>query len=136
MRLIGIAVLAVLVPAAFAVTGHSGAPAMYTVEFKGNSSLAKAQIFSRYPLYYPGPEVRGYRLAAVDRQVGPGAGPGEGGVDRVSFAYGSCQIRMDTISGSCTAPLEVQIWPSCFRNPAAYPNLKPGEQLDVRGVTG
>jgi hypothetical protein len=134
MRLIGLAVILAVVPGAFAVAGHSGAPAMYTVEFKGNSSLAKAEAFARYPLYYPGSEVRGYRLAAVDRQVGPGAGPGEGGVDRFSFAYGSCQIRSDTLSGSCTAPLEVQIWPSCFRNPAMYPNLKP-QELEIRGVS-
>jgi hypothetical protein len=134
MRLIGLTIAASLVAALVAVVGHGGAPPMYTVELKGNSSLAKAQAFSRYPLYYPGLEVGGYRLAAVDRQVGPGAAPDEGGVDRVSFFYGSCQIRADVDGGSCTAPLELQIWPGCYRNPAAYPNLKPQESLNIRGA--
>jgi hypothetical protein len=134
MRFIGVIVALSLVAAVAAVVGHGGAPPMYTVHPKGNSSLAQAKAFSRYSLYYPGLEIGGYPLVAVDRQVGPGAAPGEGGVDRVSFVYGTCQIRADLDSGSCTAPLELQIWPSCLRNPSAYPRLSPQESLVVRGA--
>jgi hypothetical protein len=134
MRFIGITVALTVMAAVAAVVGHSGGPPMYTVHLKGNSSLAEAKAFSRYPLYYPGLEIAGYSLAAVDRQVGPGAAPDEGGVDRVSFAYGSCQIRADLDGGSCTAPLELQIWPACLRNPSAYPRLSPQESLVIRGA--
>jgi hypothetical protein len=134
MRFIGVILALSLVAAVAAVVGHGGAPAMYTVHLKGNSSLVEAKAFSGYPLYYPGLEIGGYPLAAVDRQVGPGAVPDEGGVDRVSFVYGSCQIRADRDGGSCTAPLELQIWPGCLRNPSAYPRLSPQESLVIRGA--
>jgi hypothetical protein len=43
-------------------------------------------------------------------------------------------MRADLDRDSCTAPLELQIWPACLRNPAAYPRLSPQESLVIRGA--
>ncbi len=94
----------------------------------GNSSLAAARAFERFPLYYAGSSAGGFRLNAVQR------------IDRTSparftefrFLYGSCRATGDR---GCGLPLTILIWPACYRYEQRY-SIPAREQVSVRGVPG
>jgi hypothetical protein len=132
-KMLGAALALGLLAAALAVVGYGSAPGTRTVIPRGNSTLGAAKAFRNYPLYFSGPEVGGFELSSVERQVGPGAAPDERGVDWVMFTYGTCDVRTDRDGGSCTVPVVIQIWPACFRNPSVYP-FAPDESITIRGV--
>jgi hypothetical protein len=96
---------------------------------RGNFSLAHAQTFTDFPLYYAGETVAGLPLNYVLRQ------PINQRKSSVSFIYGDCIPRGDA---GCAPPVEVQIWPACVRNPSLYKAQGPvgpvAEMRTVRGV--
>jgi len=114
------------------------------VEPAGNMSFADASRFAGQPLFYVGRTFDGLPLVRIDRRAtrlpGTAVSPPLR-IDYVSFKYGTC----DGAYGACRAPLEVQVWPICLRNPSAYGRLdRQGhrvgppdvayEALRVRGV--
>lgn len=100
---------------------------------KGNSTLADAKRFVKFPLYYLGTEFKGLPLTAVDRQVGPPLGDLPSGADQMMFMYGTCTVRADIDEGSCTLPLTVQVWNACeWRDDLQ--RFRPDEQLRIRGA--
>jgi hypothetical protein len=93
-----------------------------------------------------GPEIDGMKLDHVrrvcadpDPMVSASAG---GRVDPdslyrsnfTSFVYGTCTPRGDS---GCPYPLEIQVWPSCERNPSKYSHASPSGDLgpDEQGGT-
>ncbi|HKP18353.1 MAG TPA: hypothetical protein VJT84_07725 [Gaiellaceae bacterium] len=58
------------------------------------------------------------------------------GMDIVNYISGKCTTKRD---GGCAPPFEVQIWPSCVRNPSTYRLTPAGRPLpskrtSLRGV--
>ena len=94
----------------------------------GNSTLEAARAFRGFPLYFPGQEVAGLRLAAVQR------------IDRTSpaphveftFFYGGCRARSDR---GCAPPLQIKLWPACYRYETRYA-VPARERTSLRGVPG
>lgn len=93
---------------------------------KGNYSVEQARSFSHFPLYNAGESVDGYPLVAVLHE------PRQ---DTVDFIYGDCVVPLGS-EGGCSPPVEVQVWPACFRNPSLYKSRfsPPFEKTTVRGV--
>jgi hypothetical protein len=93
-----------------------------------NSTLEEARAFRGFPLYFPGQEAAGLRLAAVQR------------VDRTSpaphveftFFYGGCRAASDR---GCGPPLVIKVWPACYRYETRY-SIPAREQITIRGVPG
>lgn len=82
---------------------------------------------SPLPLYSVGGRFDGLPLTAIERDCRkptPMVSESAGGIDPDSlhrnnlttFLYGTCQPIGDS---GCPYPLEIQVWPSCERNPAA-----------------
>jgi hypothetical protein len=96
----------------------------------GNFDMAGARAFRDYPVYGLGPEFEQLPLTRVLRRSDP---PSELPVraDFVSFIYGSCTPADDA---GCTAPLEVQVWPACERNPSVY-DWTPAEEAAIEHLT-
>jgi hypothetical protein len=97
-------------------------------------------------VFNAGPEIDGMKLDHVrrvcadpDPMVSASAG---GRVDPdslhrsnfTSFVYGTCTPQGDS---GCPYPLEIQVWPSCERNPSTYSNASPSADLgpDEQGGT-
>jgi hypothetical protein len=108
-------------------------------------SFTQAASFKAFPLYYAGDAFADLPLTAIHRRLDarPPSDPTALRRNFVSFKYGDCV----PIGGGCPAPLEIQIWPACERNPAMYsltpdpdgagplkPPPLPHESLTVRDV--
>jgi hypothetical protein len=113
----GVAAL-VLVLAAAAGCGSDGTP-----------DLDEAKRFRQFELYYLGSSFEGLPLTD---------GPDEHLRDRrpprpVGFIYGDCEPEGDA---GCAPPLEIQVWPSCMRNPTSYsgPGSRPRSRFRARAV--
>lgn len=111
--------------------GHTMAqPPTVTRHPKGNFTLAQAQAFANFPLYFAGPNVAGFPLeAAVRIEAAPFAGE-QVRQDDVTFLYGSCEAVGDD---ACASPLQIQVWNGCQRYPAMYA-IPSDESLTIRGV--
>jgi len=86
-----------------------------TVTPKGNFSVAKAQSFRGFPVYYPGESVNGYPLTAVARDP---LGPMRKNQESVLFMYGTCKLPPG--EGGCSLPVSVSNEPACSRNLGMY----------------
>lgn len=98
--LLGIAGLSVLLGTAG--VSDDGAP-------RSTFSLQSARGLQDFPVYYAGDAIQGVPMVAVLRR--------EDAANYVSFVYGECDARDEV---GCAPPGEVQVWPACVRNPAAY----------------
>ena len=98
--LLGLAGLSVLLGTA--TVRDDGAP-------RSTFSLQAARGLQDFPVYYAGDAVQRVPLVAVLRR--------EDAATYVSFVYGECDARDEV---GCAPPGEVQVWPACVRNPAAY----------------
>lgn len=100
---------------------------------KGNSTLAAAERFVKFPVYFLGQEFEGLSLTGVERQFGPPLGDLPSGVDNMTFAYGTCSVRLDTDNPSCAPPLIVVGWDACqWRDDLQ--RFSPDERLRFRGA--
>ena len=91
-------------------------------------SLAEAQTFTEFPVYYAGPAVDGVPLVAVLRR--------DDSANYVSFIYDECDAKSET---GCAPPGEVQVWPACQRNLSLYAGARSSispvpESTTVRGA--
>ncbi|HEY7950231.1 MAG TPA: hypothetical protein VID51_05285 [Solirubrobacterales bacterium] len=79
-------------------------------------TLADAQAFDAYHLYYSGPEVAGLSLDAVVQGWATNRHAREQGRRRIywTFIYGDC--TPPPREGGCAPPLEVQVWSACVRS--------------------
>ncbi len=79
-------------------------------------TLADAQAFDAYRLYYSGSEVAGLPLEAVTqgRATNRHARQQGGRAIYWTFIYGDC--TPPPTEGGCAPPLEVQIWSACVRS--------------------
>lgn len=115
------------------------------LELQSNYSVAEAQSFSRYPLYYAGDSFAGLPLSSVWKEsVSAPSGTivadkiaqaGGADVSYVDFTYGSCVITGDEYS--CSVPIEIKMFPACARNLTLYQGQIGGplpESTTVRGV--
>lgn len=98
---------------------------------QSNYSVEKAQGFTRFPIYYAGNSVSGYPLTGVLHDSHP--------AEVISFVYGDCTPPRDSeghYDGGCALPVEVQVWPACYRNPGLYsgPSSPTPDETTVRGV--
>ncbi len=95
-------------------------------------SVAQAQSFTEYPLYFAGSSFGDLPLTAVERD---NSNPDGNQVDDVTFMYGTCT---PTSEEGCAVPVQIQIWPACLRNPTSYPSSGPmalqSTQTTMRGV--
>jgi hypothetical protein len=111
---------------------HSDSAAPSLAPIKSNYSVDEAKGFLRFPLYYAGDSVNGHPLTAVEHDTHP--------AEVISFLYGDCtppRAPDGSYDGGCALPVEVQVWPACFRNPTLYGGA-PGSPVPVnttvRGV--
>jgi len=79
-------------------------------------TLADAQAFDAYRLFYAGPEVAGLPLEAVTQGKATNRHARQQGRRAISwtFVYGDC--TPPPTEGGCAPPLEVQIWSACVRS--------------------
>lgn len=79
-------------------------------------TLADAQAFDAYRLYYSGPEVAGLPLEAIVQGWSTNRHARQQGRRRINwtFMYGDC--TPPPTEGGCAPPLEVQIWSACVRS--------------------
>jgi hypothetical protein len=110
---------------------HSDSAAPSLAPMQSNYSVAEAQKFTKFPIYYAGDSVNGYPLTAVEHDRNP--------TDTISFIYGDCTPPMDSeghYDGGCPPPVEVQVWTACFRNPSLNggPGSPTPDNTTVRGV--
>ena len=79
-------------------------------------TLADAQAFDAYHLYYSGTEVAGLPLEAVVQGRATNRHAREQGRRRIywTFIYGDCTPPPS--EGGCAPPLEVQVWSACVRS--------------------
>jgi hypothetical protein len=106
--------------------GHAGAGDRESTS-ASRFTLAHAQAFEDYPLYFAGDRVEGFPLVAVLRRADT--------ADFVSFVYGNCTAADDL---GCAPPIEIQVWPACRRHLALYrdnPSFA-GSATDRRTVRG
>ena len=111
----------------WATRSKSGTPHLAPLE--SNYSVDEAQDFTQFPIYYAGESVNGYPLTAVERDTNP--------TQVISFLYGDCTPPVDSdghYDGGCGLPVEVQVWPACFRNPGLYGGPGSSTKTTVRGV--
>lgn len=130
--------LIVVVAAATAVAGaiwatRADSTPTGVAPMQGNYSVAQAKGFTKFPLYNAGGSVSGYPLLAVQHDTQP--------ADSITFVYGDCtppQAADGSYDGGCAPPVQVQIWPACFRNPSSFATdmtFSPvGDKTTVRGV--
>jgi hypothetical protein len=112
-------------------------PDFLTIRPRGNSSVAKARAFTEFPVYSAGPSFRGLRLGGVYHVVKRTKEPGV--TIRLSFAYGSCDIRLwkGKADGGCGLPLSIENWPACKKSIRGLGfHGDPGESITIRGVPG
>ncbi len=79
-------------------------------------TLADAQAFHAFRLYYSGPEAAGLPLEAVAQGWATNRHAREQGRRRIYwiFIYGDCTPPPS--EGGCAPPLEVQVWSACVRS--------------------
>jgi hypothetical protein len=129
VAVIGLGVVALFVVGSLGLIGGGG-----TATPKGNFSVAKAQSFRGFPVYYPGESVNGYPLTAVARDP---LGPLRKNQESVLFMYGTCKLPPG--EGGCSLPVSVSNEPACSRNLGMYgggfgsPVPRPTR---IRGATG
>ncbi|HMI99454.1 MAG TPA: hypothetical protein VK488_06450 [Gaiellaceae bacterium] len=117
------AALITIILAGLGGVGCKGQP----VKLKSNSSLEEARAYERFPVYYAGDKVAGLPLTAVNREpvtAPPGTPTAPKirkarGVSSFEFDYGSCVVPSGA-EGSCSLPLNIQVWPACAHYPALY----------------
>lgn len=96
------------------------------------------------PLFNVGPEFVGLTLTAIHRVCSnpqPMVSVSAGGIDPdslgrsnfTSFLYGDCAPRGES---GCPFPLEIQVWPTCERNPTTYQRATPVGDLGPDEVGG
>jgi len=106
---------------------------------EGAFSYEDAQAFQDFPLYYAGDTILGLSMNYVIKQpinqLAEYWKPGDPARDTVSFIYGTCEIEADD-EIACPAPIEVQVWPACVRNPSWYANqdFPTPDNVIIRGV--
>jgi hypothetical protein len=110
---------------------HSDSAAPSLAPIQSNYSVDEAEGFTRFLLYYAGDSVNGHPLTAVEHDTHP--------THVISFLYGDCTPPMDAeghYDGGCGLPVEVQVWPACFRSPTLYggPGSPKPDDTTVRGV--
>ena len=93
-----------------------------------NSTLEEARAFRGFPLYFPGQEVAGLRLAAVQRLDRTSPAPHV----EFTFFYGGCRAASDH---GCGPPLVIKLWPACYRYEQRY-SVPARERASLRGVPG
>lgn len=105
-----------------------------TVRPKSNFSVAKAQRFRDFPVFYAGPAVNGHELTAANYEP---LGPMRKNQWSVEFSYGTCDIGAGIDPGGCSLPVSISNEPACSRNLAMYGGaLSPTPHLTrVRGTT-
>jgi hypothetical protein len=97
----------------------------------GNYSLAKAKVFTDFPLYAVGESFSDLPLTAVERRFDDSADAAPARANYLDFIYGTC----DASEGGCAPPLSIQVWAACERNPMSYgPEIQRGGPLEIRGV--
>ncbi|KKL80271.1 hypothetical protein LCGC14_2006420 [marine sediment metagenome] len=102
---------------------------------RGNWSLADAQDFDGFPLFWVGEEYAGLPLTAIIRSdyvsyERPGIQVRE---DSVTFLYGSCVIEGG--EGGCAAPFQVAVASTCQSPPGlAAAMVRSGEPFQLRGA--
>lgn len=79
-------------------------------------TLADAQAFDAYRLYYSSPEAAGLPLEAVTQGWATNRHARQQGRRAIywTFIYGNCTPPPS--EGGCTPPLEVQVWSACVRS--------------------
>jgi hypothetical protein len=111
---------------------HSDSAAPNLAPSQSNYSVDEAKGFARFPLYNAGESVNGYPLVAVLHDTHP--------TEVISFIYGDCtppRASNGSYDGGCGPPVDVQVWPACFRNPTLYDGTQGSPTPDnttVRGV--
>ncbi len=119
---------AALVACSDGATASSNEPS----QVEGNFPLEQAKRFADFALYAPGDSFEELSLTAVLRRFDSEPQSAPVRTNFVGFVYGSCQPEPDS---GCTAPLDVQVWAACERNPSAYsPALTREGPVTVRGV--
>jgi hypothetical protein len=112
-------------------------PDFLTVRPRGNSSVSKARAFTEFPVYSAGPSFRGVRLGGVYHVVNRTKEPGV--TIRLSFAYGSCDIRLwkGKADGGAACRSRSRTGLLARRASAASGfHRDPGEAITIRGVPG
>jgi hypothetical protein len=102
----------------------------------GELTIDGAAAFPDFALYSPGQSFEGLPLTGMARRIEARVAPDTHRANFASFRYGNCAPSKD---GGCPAPLEIQIWPACERNPSSYSltpfgDPLPHERVTVRGV--
>jgi hypothetical protein len=126
LSIVGIACVATLALVAGCDVGADDEGSLVRPE--GNSSLAEARAFERFPLYFAGSAAGGFRLEAVQRtdRTSPAR------YTEFAFLYGSCRAAGDR---GCGVPLTILLWPACNRYEQRY-SIPARERVTVRGVPG
>jgi len=120
---------AALVACSDGATGPSGGE---PTAVEGNFSMEQARRFSDFQLFAPGDSFEDLPLTAVLRRFDSAEESAPVRANFVGFLYGSCEPGPDS---GCMAPLNVQVWAACERNPGGYsPGLAREGPVTVRGV--
>jgi hypothetical protein len=130
--LIGVTAVAATVAAVALLVGSGPTSAGEPWKANSNYSIAEAQNFKEFGVYYASDSVNTLPLTVVHRKLVAGFDPESEGQSVISFLYGYCDLPED---GGCAPPVEVINEPACVYNPSLYgPNSPIPEQTTIRGV--
>jgi hypothetical protein len=99
-------------------------------------TLADAQAFDAYRLYYSGPEAAGLPLKAVVKGWATDRHSRQQGQRAIdwTFVYGDCTPPAS--EGGCAPPLQVQVWSACVRSIGSKRHLYEFRGAKATGVGG
>jgi hypothetical protein len=90
--------------------------------------LTAPKAFKAFPVYWPGPNVKGLPLESLNGDTRPGHLKDNG----FTFSYGSCELA-GTDHPSYASPLQIQVSSTCSRWAGAL-HKKGSELFDYRGA--
>ncbi len=103
------------------------------IRLKGDFSLSEVRVFDDFPLYSLGPSFKGLELVALLRANASRVPNEPVRANYVNFVYGLCELE-EGEEGGCQPPLQVQVWDACERHRGVYGDMRPDEELTLRGV--
>jgi hypothetical protein len=90
--------------------------------------LTAPEAFKTFPVYWPGPHVKGLPLESLNGETRPGHLKDNG----FTFSYGSCELA-GTDHPSCAPPLQIQVSSTCSRWAGAL-HKKGSDLFNYRGA--